>query len=324
MKKLILLGVCFIAIHAITFAQQDKLSDDKKKSEDTLQGWKFGATGAITLNQAAFVNWSAGGSNSIAFLFNMRFYADYKKDKHLWQNWVSAEYGLQRIFEKGEKFTKSADHWELFSKYGYKVYKPLYVAGYVDLHSQFSKTKFPKTDSVVSRFASPIVFEAAVGLDYVPNDYFSLFFSPVAGKVTYVSDDFIASQGAFGNTPPSKIKKEFGAVMIASYRQELWKKNISISSILKAYKNYLYGTGETRENYRRNIDVDWQTTIGFKVNKFISASIYTQLIWDNDQLIKNKDTGIGERKVQFRDVIGVGLSYNPNWYKAKGEKAKML
>jgi hypothetical protein len=315
-------ALLIILLHFTAFAQQDKLAEDKKKTEDSLQGWKFGGTGSVTLNQAAFVNWAAGGSNSIAFLFNLRVYADYKKGNHLWQNWLAAEYGLQRIFEKGEKFTKSADHWELFSKYGYRVYKPLYVAAYADLHSQFNKTKFPKTDSVVSRFASPLVFEAAVGIDYVPNTHFSLFVSPLAAKVTYVADDFIASTGAFGNIPPSDIKKEFGAVLIASYRQSLWKDNISIASIFKAYKNYLHGTGETNENYRRNIDVDWQTTIGFKVNKYISASIYTQLIWDNDQLIKNKDTGVEERKVQFRDIIGIGLSYNTNWFKAKGEPTR--
>ncbi|MDB5227181.1 MAG: hypothetical protein JWN78_1374 [Bacteroidota bacterium] len=325
MKKLLLVLLCIITIQTVTFSQASKLTDEeKKKIADTVQGWKFGGTGAITLNQAAFVNWSAGGSNSLAFLFNLRFYADYKKDRHLWQNWIAAEYGFQRIFEKGEKFTKSADRWEVFSKYGYKIYKPLYVAAFVDLRSQFNKTKFPKTDSIVSRFASPIVFEAAIGLDYVPCDHFSLFMSPIATKITYVSDDFIASQGAFGNIPPSKIKKEFGAVLLASYKQEFWKNNISLSSILKVYKNYLHGAGETRENYRRNIDVDWQTTIGMKVNKFLSASIFTQLIWDNDQLIKNKDTGVPERKIQFRDVIGVGLSYNPNFYKVKGEKAKSL
>lgn len=323
--------MCTFSLHILSQAQVEKQisqkamsDDDKKKMADTLQGWKFGGTGAITLNQAGFVNWAAGGNNSIAFLFNLRFYADYKKDKHLWQNWLAAEYGLQRIFEKGEKFNKSADRWEIFSKYGYKVYKPLYVAAYADLRSQFNKTKYPNTDSVVSNIASPLVFEASVGLDYVPNDYFSLFVSPVAAKITYVADDFIASTGSFGNVPPSNMKKEFGAVLVASYRQEFWKKNISIASILKVYKNYLYGTGETKVNYRHNIDVDWQTTIGLKVNKFLSASIFTQLIWDNDQLITNKDTGVKERKVQFRDVIGVGLSYNPNWYKIKGSKAKSL
>jgi hypothetical protein len=49
------------------------------------------------------------------------------------------------------------------------------------------------------------------------------------------------------------------------------------------------------------------------VNKFLSAAIFTQLIWDYDQLIPQFDDAkvqIGvARKLQFRNVIGIGLAY---------------
>ena len=344
-----------IAIQQLSIAQIEKnikgealSSAEKKKMADTLQGWKFGGFGGITFNQAGFKNWAAGGTNSISFLFNLRFYADLKKGNHLWQNWAAAEYGIQISKETNPKVIKNADRWEVFSKYGYKIYKPLYVAAYVDLKSQFSKSfiqsiSTSKFDSVISKGGSPLTFEGAIGLDYVPNDKFSLFFSPLAAKVVYVGDMNIAKTGLYGNSldPFSKLRREFGSVLIAQYKQNFWKQNISVSSVLKIYKNYLHAktlsldslntpreisisVNESAQHYRRNFDIDWQTTIGFKVNKYLSASVFWEVLYDNDVAIKDKKTGIYGYKAQFRDIIGIGLSYNPNFYKAKGLKPKKI
>ena len=181
--------------------------------------------------------------------------------------------------------------------------------------------------------AAPLIFEGAIGLDYVPAPYFSLFFSPIAAKVTYVGANDIAILNSFGNVFPSKVKKEFGAVLIATYKQEFWKQNISILSVLKAYKNYLRSNAdpfdatlprESKSHYRKNIDVDWQTTLGLKVNKFLSASVFMHLIWDNDVTFPTNNPNFKTSKVQFRDIIGVGLTYQMNYSKMKGEKAKKI
>ena len=62
MKKLLLLLVCIISVHSISLGQVEKQikgealsADEKKKLEDSLQGWKFGGLGNMTLSQAAFV-----------------------------------------------------------------------------------------------------------------------------------------------------------------------------------------------------------------------------------------------------------------------------
>jgi hypothetical protein len=350
MKKLLFILVCILSIHSISFAQVEKqipgqamTADDKKKLEDTFQGWKFGGGLLATISQAAFVNWAPGGINSIGINFKGNFYADYKKNKHLFTSRFTGEYGInflrdQYPTDKKYRPTKSADSWELFAKYGYKVHKPLYVAAYGSLRSQFSNTYTANSlgikDSVISRAGSPLVFEGAIGLDYVPNDKFSLFFSPLATKITYVGDAYLASRNAYG-VGPGHTKSEFGAVLIATYKQSFWKDKVTISSIFRAYKNYLRGqvdpnlaaanitARETKYNYRKNIDVDWQTTIGFNVNKYLSASVFTHLIWDNDVLTPVKgDVNNTKQQVQFRDIIGINVGYNLNYSKVKGEKPK--
>ncbi len=339
--------VCIVSIHTTSFSQVEKIisgeamsATDKKKLLDTLEGWKFGGGVMATLSQAAFVNWAPGGTNSIALLFRSNFYADYKKDKHLVTTRLNAEYGIQFLRDKyptSKKYSpsKNADSWEMFAKYGYKVYKPLYIAAYGDLRSQFSKTyalnSLGNRDSIISKGGSPLVFEGAIGLDYVPNNKFSLFVSPLAAKVTFVGDITLASLNAYG-VGPNQTKSEFGAVLIATYKQSFWKDKVTISSIFRAYKNYLTGQvdpnlgaafKETKANYRKNIDIDWQTTIGFNVNKYLTASIFTHLVWDNDVLTGVKGDVLNKKQqVQFRDIIGINVGYNVNYYKAKGIKPK--
>ncbi len=342
MKKLLFMFVCILSVHATLLAQVEKQiapnalsADEKKKLEDSTDGWKFGGIGGVTFNQAGFKNWAAGGTNSFSLLFNARFFADFKKKNHLLQMWAAAEYGLQ--FTKGDqyKLRKNADRWEVFAKYGYRLHKPLYIAAYTDLRSQFANS-YNYTDTakyIISRGASPLIFEGAVGLDYVPNKYFSLFVSPLAAKVTYVAANDIAALNSFGNVFPSKVKSEFGAVLVATYKQDFWKQNISILSVFKAYKNYLRSnadpfdatlTKESNSHYRKNIDVDWQTTLGLKVNKFLSASVFMHLIWDNDVTFPVEGSTLKTSKVQFRDIIGVGLAYQMNYSKSKGVKAKKI
>ena len=52
--------------------------------------------------------------------------------------------------------------------------------------------------------------------------------------------------------------------------------------------------------------------LAMQVNKFLSASITTQLIYDKDILIPVEDPSGGmseETGVQFKEIIAIGLAY---------------
>lgn len=313
MKKIILF--LFVAGCGIsnTMAQAVKVSkaetsDDVAKAANP-DGWKLGGTSSITFNQVGLKNWSAGGSPSIGLLGLVNAYADLKRNKNLFQSRLAIEYGMQKL--RKDPFRKSADRIELFTKYGYRISNKWYVSAYTNLKSQLTKTKnFEVADTitppVISKFASPLYVEAALGMDFVPNQYFSMFLSPVAAKMVVVADNDIAALNLHGNDFKN-FRGEFGATAIFTYKQEVVK-NVNIFSVLKLYKDYLNGPAQ-------NIDVDWQTTIGLKVTDFITANVFTHLIYDYDVLIPNDKNGNGivdDRGVQFRDVIGVGFAYNVN------------
>jgi hypothetical protein len=56
--------------------------------------------------------------------------------------------------------------------------------------------------------------------------------------------------------------------------------------------------------------VNWDMMIAFKINKFLTTTLTTNLVYDDD--IKTVDAAGNQRgaKVQFREVLGLGLAYS--------------
>lgn len=75
------------------------------------------------------------------------------------------------------------------------------------------------------------------------------------------------------------------------------------------------GTGATIYTYdnRVNVDVNWQTWISFKINKYLQASLEWQLLYDYDIAVpKYQNDGIttyNSRGLQFRQGLTLGLGY---------------
>jgi hypothetical protein len=65
-------------------------------------------------------------------------------------------------------------------------------------------------------------------------------------------------------------------------------------------------------NYIKNpqyVDVNFDFMLNFKVNKFISASFVSQIIYDYDIQIAD-DAGIEKDRIQFKELFGLGLTYS--------------
>ncbi|MBK8847229.1 MAG: DUF3078 domain-containing protein [Bacteroidetes bacterium] len=93
------------------------------------------------------------------------------------------------------------------------------------------------------------------------------------------------------------------ARLIVGYTHD-FSSNIKLQTRLDLFSNYL-------EN-PQNIDVLWDIILGIKINKYISATYTTQLIYDDNSLVpKEKDNvkylGKG---AQIKQALGVGFSYN--------------
>ena len=95
--------------------------------------------------------------------------------------------------------------------------------------------------------------------------------------------------------------------MTAILKKNLTKK-ISLNSTLNLFNNY---TDKNVSN-RENIDVNWELLMNMKLTQFISASLFTHLVHDNDIAVPiyENDVLIGEGpRTQFKRLIGIGFRY---------------
>lgn len=313
MKK-ILIATAAVIIQFNVFAQ-DTIPPD------TL--WRFGSFTGINFNQVGLTNWAAGGENSFSIAGIFSGFANYKKGNITWDNSLDLGYGLLKSGDN--PFRKNEDKIDLNSKFGALAKGKFYYSAMLNAKSQFANGfNFPNDSIIVSRFAAPAFVTIALGIDYKPNDYFSLFASPATGKFTFVTDQRLADLGSFGVkaaeynlidssliSSGSKIRGEFGASLRAKFQKDLTK-YLNLLTTLQLFNNY---TDPKAEN-RGNIDINWETTVTIKAGKLITTSIYTNLIYDHDiniptyQKINGEKVQVGQGpKAQFKEVIGVGISY---------------
>jgi len=303
MKKLFIL----ILLTALSWMDSySQFTEAEKKlraaSKDSVDGWKKGALLSANFVQSFFNNWAAGGKNSIAFNGLVSLFANYKKGDHVWENYLDLGYGLLK--EGSGSVEKTDDKIDLLSKFGKKAWGKWYYSALLNFRTQFSPGyNYPNDSEKLSGFLSPGYLLSAVGLDYKPNDYFSLFIAPITNKLTIVNDEKLSEIGAFGVDKGKKSRMELGGYMRIIYSRKDFKgellKNISFTTKFDLFSNYL--------NNPQNIDVNWETLIGLKVNKFLTVNLNSQMIYDDDIDIIKEGIILGPR-TQFKEIFGVGLS----------------
>ena len=280
---------------------------------DTTQGWKKGGVFSINISQASLTNWAAGGQNSFALNGIFSGFVNYKRNKSVWDNSLDLGYGLLKQGNSG--YMKTDDKFDFLSKYGHEAFKNFYYAFLFNFKTQMAPGyKYPDVTNKISDLFSPAYLVIALGLDYKPNTHFSAFIAPLTGKFTFVTDKKLSDAGAFGVKQGNKTLSEFGGYLRAIYTRNDFKsellKNVSFTSKIDLFSNYL--------TKPQNIVINWETLIALKVNKFISANLNTQLIYDDKIKVPFDKNGNGSIEpdegirslVQFKEILGVGFSYN--------------
>ena len=269
--------------------------------------WKISGVSGLNLSQTSLTNWAAGGENSVAWNLYLNASANYKKDSWSWDNALITDSG--KTFTTSNKWLKSIDKLNFSTKIGRSLSKHWSVSALGDFLTQFARGYAAENnpniagnkDKYISTILAPGYLTLAVGADYKPNDDFSLLLSPVTGKMTFVLDSRLSDAGAFGVKPGKKALAEIGALAVANYKRKL-AENINLVTKLTLFTPYNKNFG--------NIDINWDMMIAFKINKFLTTTLTTNLVYDDD--IKTVDSHGNQRgaKVQFREVLGLGLAYS--------------
>lgn len=313
MRKSVLTIICFLVCFQALYAQGDWMKTSreeasgriKKDAADTVPAlWKKGGIFNLNINQGSLTNWAAGGDKfSFSVASNLNAYAFYKKGKNNWDNVLDLAYGYVNTTSLGGR--KSDDRIGLTTKYGYEIGKNLFLSALLDVRTQFTDGYlYSNVDSVkpslVSRFFAPAYVLLSPGLDYKPSDQLSVFFSPVTARYVIVMDDGLAAQRAFGVDSGRHVKTEIGAYLTVNWVKPL-AKNITYKTRMDLYSNYKHNP--------ENIDLFWTNSLNLQVNKYITANVSLDMIYDDDvRVFANEKTGVLGPRLQVKQVIGVGFT----------------
>jgi len=284
----------FLTTSTLLFAQNTNPADTSY--------WTIGGTKSLTFSQVSLTNWAAGGQNSVAINSNFSIYANRIKGRGKWESAMDLAYGLIKQGEAG--FNKSDDLLNLNTKYSYQISESnnkWFFTGLLDFRTQFYRGE-DEAGNFISDFMAPGYLTIGVGIAYDPNPQLSFSYQPITGKFTFVNDQLLADAGAYGVDPGKNTRAELGSFVRAKFKNDIFE------SKLELFTGYTESVGE--------IDVNWQNALVFQLTEVLSTNVFAQLIYDKDieTGVDDNDNGTIEdseikARVQFKSVIGVGLTY---------------
>ena len=301
MKQRILIGMLLLISWSV-FSNVETDSILAKK-------WTQKKTVGLILTQTSFVNWNAGGENSIAGIASINLEFNYKKDRIAWNSTIRGRYGLNK--EAAEQVRKTEDVFEITSNFSIQQHEKSqwYNSARFNFRTQFaSGYKYPDRALSISTFFAPAYLFLGAGTQFTSSKKkYKLYLSPLTNKITLVLNQRLANSGAFGVEKAvykdgvlveegANEKIEFGTLLTGEWRHEIME-NILMNNKLILYSDYLNKYG--------NIDFDWELTFDLKVNKHIKANIGTHLLYDDD--VKDKESE--GPKIQLKQLLGVGMTY---------------
>lgn len=309
-----------LTIPEVSFKKTKALMEKPKKFRVPSFWTRLNKLG-LNLSEVAFVNWNAGGDNSVSALGNASFARNYKFRYIQWDNELRFRYGIN--VQEGQQIRKTDDLIRFSSTFGYQrdTISNWYYSVKANFNTQFSNGyKYPNRDTPISRFMAPGYSFLGAGTSYITKDQrFNLYISPVTQKATFVLDQDLADRGAFGVQKAifdadgniiqqgENVFLEFGFLVNHTWETQVFK-NMGLKHRLNLYTDYLRRFG--------NVDVDWELNFNLKVNEYIVTTIGTHLIYDDDILFDeqvNADGVVidpGEPRIQFKQLLGVGVSYD--------------
>ena len=285
---------------------------------------KFEGTLRVTLNQLAITHWAAGGESNGSGKISSNL--TYTYDRNLFKyvaNGIFA-YGMSN-YTKDKRYEKSEDRCEVSMTMSSNNSNNFTFTSIASLKTQFTNGYTYPNDSIpISGFFAPAYLNISAGYNYNYNNILSLYISPIAGKMTFVTDQKLADEGAYGvEAGYWNIYKgdslwvkgrnsltELGINVLIKYKQD-FKNDISVFSTLNLYNNYM----DPNKSNRWNIDVDWETGIKFTINKQISAIINIHLIYDDNikfsitEIVDGTEITKQKPILQFKESLGISFLY---------------
>ena len=277
-----------------------------------LTPWRIGGDGTVGFTQTYLENWKKGGQSALSLQMILKGYANYSRHdgKVKWENSGEIRNGWIRPGGENAETQKNDDKFEITSRFGVSAFKKWFYSAEFNYETQFfNGYRYPTSNNPdpISAFMSPARTYFKLGLDYKPNNNFSLFLSPLTAKNVFVRDTLKIDQTKFGVDEGERSMWEPGLNTDIFYRKNITT-DITWETKYKMFINYKQPFG--------NLDFNWENLLVMRLTDHINMRMMVHLIYDEKVLFKAYDANgleIGEKpKLQIKEFITVGFSYRIN------------
>ena len=325
MKNIVVLSIilCIVSLSAQAQGNKDNIkgaaveASTKKGLKvgelppDSLK-WKKGGDVSMNFAQTYLSNWAAGGEKSLSLSTAANLFANYKKDKIIWENSAFMAYGLIKAGDR--KAVKNSDQINMGSRVGLQMARNWYYTAAMLGKTQFAPGYMYSTDTIqTSNFLAPAYVFLSLGLDYKPSSRFYVSFSPAMGKATFVNSDSIKILLSSGISQElidkgKRARYEFGGGIVFNLNGSFFTNRVTYASQLELFSNYF--------EKPQNIDVVWDFQFRIALTKFVAANVRINMIYYDSQktfaseLVNGKMQSVQHgAKLQVKEYFEIGLFY---------------
>lgn len=260
--------------------------------------WKNWTSFGINANQASFSdNWNGGGVNSVSVGATFDHKSEYVKDDKSFLTQLVLQYG--KVKNKSQSARKSNDRIFWDNKAALKFSKNWSFFASLALETQFDVGyTYPKNEQgeeigrkQISNFMAPGYLTESIGLEYKPDNTFSLRFGTGTARQTFILDDRLVfdDKPNFGVEAGKNFKNELAFQVVANLDRDIGA-NLNLKSRYAFFANY-----EALKDASHRLDA----TVTARVSRVVNVSLST-VVWYDKNVVKD---------VQVSENLALGIMY---------------
>lgn len=273
----------------------------------TVNYWKHWTKFGINMNQAAFSNnWGAGGVNSVAWSSTGWHKSEYNKRDFNFTTEIELRYGkvknenqlakknTDRIFWDNKLGYEFVQNWSVFASL---TFESIFDVGYN--YGRDEETGEEIITGIRTAFMAPGYITESLGIEYKPDNTFSLRFGTGTARQTLVLDDRVEPAGdgsRFGVEAGRRLRNELAFQITANLDRNIGE-NFNIKSRYNLFADY---TEITKPDHR------FDTTLTAKISSIISVTARGALVYDRTFIAEGDDRAM----VQYSQELALGLLFS--------------
>ena len=248
-------------------------------------------------------NWAGGEAGNVSWVANANSGFEKKlSEKLLSKTTVKLAFGQTHTQDqetkKWAKPVKSTDliDIETLARFTLKTWVDPYLA--LRLESQFLDANYPQ----LKRYVNPKKITESGGISRQfykteKNEILSRLGLALRQIITEDIADTVLRKTEINSTNDGGIESVTDVKLALSDK-------ISYTSKLSLYKALFYSKsdelkGTLQENYWKEVDLNWENTISVSIARYVTVSLYTQLLYDKEI----------DKKGRFKESLSMGLTY---------------